>query len=70
MPFERTALPGLTVIGKIKTEHEVIDVASSENWLAFPDESTHFPMGLADDMFLHVRFGFVSELKFICLGLS
>jgi Alpha-L-rhamnosidase N-terminal domain. len=55
MPFVRTALPGLTVIGKIETGQDVTDVASSNNWMASVDESIQFPMGLADDVFLHVR---------------
>lgn len=55
MPFVRTAFPGLTVTGNIETGQEVIDVASSNNWMASVDESIRFPMGLADDVFLHVR---------------
>lgn len=54
MPFERTPLPGLTVIGNVEIEQEVIDLTSSKNWTAFVDESIQFPMGLADDVFLHV----------------
>ncbi|KAJ9491692.1 hypothetical protein VN97_g1538 [Penicillium thymicola] len=54
MPFVRTALPGLTVTGKIETGRDVIDVASSNNWMAWVDESIQFPMGLADDVFLHI----------------
>lgn len=54
MPFVRTALPGLTVTGNIETGQDVIDVASSSNWMASVDESIQFPMGLADDVFLHV----------------
>lgn len=55
MPFVRTALPGLTVIGNIETGGEVIDLASSKSWMASVDERIQFPMGLADDVFLHVR---------------
>jgi hypothetical protein len=56
MPFERTALPGLTVIGNVETAAgESIDLNSSENWLGIVDQSVQFPMGLADDVFLHVR---------------
>lgn len=56
MPFERTALPGLTVAGHIQTAGEVVELNSaSEGWQAQVDESTRFPMGLADDVFLHVR---------------
>jgi hypothetical protein len=56
MPFERTALPGLTVIGVLETATgEVINLNSSQNWLGFVDQSIEFPTGLADDVFLHVR---------------
>lgn len=55
MPFERTALPGLTVIGKIEAGSDIIDLSSSKDWKAYVDESIQFPMGLADDVFLHVR---------------
>lgn len=56
MPFERTALPGLTVIGNVETEAGgSIDLNSSQNWLGVVDQSVQFPMGLADDVFLHVR---------------
>jgi hypothetical protein len=54
MPFERTAFPGLTVVGMIETETETVDVQSREGWLVQMDESVQFPMGLVDDMFLHV----------------
>lgn len=54
MPFVRTALPGLTVIGNIETGQEVVDLASSKNWMVSVDESIQFPMGLVDDVFLHV----------------
>lgn len=55
MPFVRTTLPGLTVTGKVETGQDVVDVASSNNWMASVNESIQFPMGLADDVFLHVR---------------
>lgn len=55
MPFERTALPGLTVIGKIEAGSDVIDLSSCKDWKAYVDESIQFPMELADDVFLHVR---------------
>ncbi|CAI7581476.1 unnamed protein product [Penicillium manginii] len=55
MPFERTALPGLTVIGVLETATgEVINLNSSQNWLGFVDQSIEFPTGLADDVFLHI----------------
>jgi hypothetical protein len=53
MPFERTSLPGLTVVGKIEGA-ETVDISSSNGWTAYVDESIRFPMGLADDVFLHV----------------
>jgi hypothetical protein len=34
MPFERTALPGLTVIGNIETDLEVLDLKSTTDWMA------------------------------------
>lgn len=55
IPFGRTALPGLTVIGKIATGEDIIDLASSKHWMASVDESIQFPTGLVDDVFLHVR---------------
>jgi hypothetical protein len=55
MPFERTALPGLTVIGNIETDLEVLDLKSTTDWMACVDNSVQFPMGLPDDVFLHVR---------------
>ncbi|KAI3284819.1 CAZyme family CBM67 and GH78 [Penicillium roqueforti] len=54
IPFARTALPGLTVIGNIETDEGVVDLASSKNWRASADESIEFPTGLADDVFLHI----------------
>ncbi|EAW19539.1 putative rhamnosidase B [Aspergillus fischeri NRRL 181] len=55
MPFERTAFPGLTVVGTIETQTETVDVQSREGWLVQVDESVRFPMGLVDDMFLHIN---------------
>ncbi|KAF7171945.1 hypothetical protein CNMCM5623_004220 [Aspergillus felis] len=55
MPFERTAFPGLTVVGTIETGTETLDVQSREGWLVQVDESVRFPMGLVDDMFLHIN---------------
>ena len=54
MPFERTAMPGLTVIGRIETATESVKVESRKSWEAQIDESVKFPMGLPDDVFLHV----------------
>jgi hypothetical protein len=54
MPFNRTAFPGLTVVGTIETETETVDVQSRDGWLVQVDERVRFPMGLVDDVFLHV----------------
>lgn len=55
MPFEITSLPVLTVVGQVEAGPEVIDLSSATNWQAQVDESIRFPMGLAGDVFLHVR---------------
>lgn len=52
LPFVRTGFPGLTVTGKIG-EHD-ISTAGLKEWQATVDRSTHFPIGLPDDVFLHV----------------
>ncbi|KPM35789.1 hypothetical protein AK830_g10776 [Neonectria ditissima] len=54
MPFERTSLPGLTVIGSIETDAQAIDLSSCNGWHAQVDESIVFPTGLIDDVFLHI----------------
>ncbi|KAJ5333185.1 uncharacterized protein N7506_006968 [Penicillium brevicompactum] len=54
MPFERTALPGLTVVGQIEIGDEIVDLSSKDGWTAYVNESIRFPMGLADDVFLHI----------------
>jgi hypothetical protein len=54
MPFERTAFPGLTVIGNIESSEEVISADSGEGWLAEVNNTITFPMGRPDDVFLHV----------------
>ncbi|KAJ5290736.1 uncharacterized protein N7443_010989 [Penicillium atrosanguineum] len=54
MAFERTALPGLTVIGHIETSSEVIDLSCLTAWESYVDNSIQFPLGLADDVFLHI----------------
>ncbi|KAJ5352192.1 hypothetical protein N7452_001166 [Penicillium brevicompactum] len=54
MPFERTALPGLTVVGQIEIGDEIVDLSSKDGWTAYADESIRFPIGLADDVFLHI----------------
>lgn len=54
MAFERTALPGLTIVGQVEARAEIIDLGSHQGWTAWSDESVHFPSGLVDDVFLHV----------------
>lgn len=54
MPFERTATPGLTVTGRIDADPNVVDLSTGSDWQAQVDESIHFPLGLIDDVFLHV----------------
>ena len=54
MAFERTALPGLTIVGHVEAGAEPIDLGSHHGWTAYPDESVQFPSGLVDDVFLHV----------------
>ncbi|KAH8680264.1 Six-hairpin glycosidase-like protein [Ilyonectria robusta] len=55
MPFERTALPGLTVIGSVEADAEAVDLSSGQGWRAQVDESVLFPIGLVDDVFLHIN---------------
>lgn len=54
MAFERTALPGLTIVGHVEAGADTIDLGSHDGWKAYPDESVQFPSGLIDDVFLHV----------------
>lgn len=65
MPFERTSLPGLTVSGTIQTSTDagIIDLSSRIGWKAQVDESTEFPTGLVNDVFLHV-----GGIYFLCLA--
>ncbi|KAL4802189.1 hypothetical protein BDV18DRAFT_167043 [Aspergillus unguis] len=53
MPFQRTAFPGLTVVGEIGE----VDVGTvhCQEWSAQVDMSIRFPMGLLDDPFLHIN---------------
>lgn len=67
MPFERTAFPGLTVVGTIETETETVDVQSRKGWLVQVDESVRFPMGLVDDVFLHVGVLYLLRERGRCL---
>lgn len=54
MAFERTALPGLTIVGQVEAGPDTIDLGTHQGWTAYPDESVQFPSGLVDDVFLHV----------------
>ncbi|KAL2788516.1 hypothetical protein BJX66DRAFT_352655 [Aspergillus keveii] len=55
MPFQRTAVPGLTVFGRVESDGEdvVLDSAGGQ-WEARVDESVTFPMRRVDDVFLHI----------------
>ncbi|OJI95828.1 hypothetical protein ASPVEDRAFT_48145 [Aspergillus versicolor CBS 583.65] len=55
MPFQRTALPGLTVIGSVETANETLEINTASEWEAQIDDSIQFPMGLVDDPFLHIN---------------
>lgn len=54
MPFERTYIPGLTVVGHVEAEKTIVYLNSGEGWQAEVDYSIQFPTGLVDDVFLHV----------------
>lgn len=54
MPFERTSFPGLTVVGHVEAGTTTVELGSRKDWIAQEDNSILFPMGLADDGFLHV----------------
>lgn len=66
MAFERTTLPGLTVVGHVEAGSETIDLGSRQGWKASPDESVQFPSGLVDDVFLHVGIPGWSSQFFTC----
>ncbi|KAH8883087.1 Six-hairpin glycosidase [Thozetella sp. PMI_491] len=55
MPFERTAYPGLTVIGSARAGATVVNLSSLADWHAQVDSRILFPMGLIDDGFLHIN---------------
>ncbi|KAH6645283.1 Six-hairpin glycosidase-like protein [Truncatella angustata] len=55
MPFVRTSFPGLTVIGNVDAGDAIINVNTREGWHAEVDDSTLFPTGLIDDVFLHIN---------------
>ncbi|KAL2855385.1 hypothetical protein BJY01DRAFT_257082 [Aspergillus pseudoustus] len=56
MPFQRTAIPGLTVVGRVEADgDEVVLDSAGGQWQAQVDESVKFPMGLVDDVFLHIN---------------
>ncbi|GAM37886.1 hypothetical protein TCE0_033f08183 [Talaromyces pinophilus] len=54
MAFERTVLPGLTIVGHVEAGDDTIDLGSHQGWKAAPDDSVQFPSGLVDDVFLHI----------------
>lgn len=54
MPFERTALPGLTTVGNVEAGGEAVNLSSTNGWEAQVQDNILFPMGLIDDVFLHV----------------
>lgn len=57
MPFARTAFPGLTVVGRTENDGtDSVDLSTGEDWVAQADDSIKFPLGLVDDVFLHVSF--------------
>lgn len=62
MPFERTMLPGLTVVGTIESDDGAVSLDTTQGWEAQVDDSIDFPIGLIDDGFLHVSTTFVSGL--------
>lgn len=53
-PFERTIYPGLTVVGNVRAGEAMVDLCSAEGWQAQVYNHIQFPMGLPDDVFLHV----------------
>lgn len=55
LPFQRTPFPGLTVVGNACTGTDIVQLKSHEGWQAEVDEAITLPMGLPDDVFLHVR---------------
>jgi hypothetical protein len=55
MPFARTSFPGLTVVGTVDAGDCIVDLSSRSGWQAQVDDTILFPMGLADDVFLHVQ---------------
>lgn len=69
MPFERTALPGLTVIGSVEADAEAVDLSSGKGWRAQVDESVLFPTGLVDDVFLHVSHCRLRVLKRVLIDI-
>lgn len=66
MPFERTAWPGLTVFGGVRIGGEVVvDLSTGKEegeWVARVDTSVEFPVGLEDDVFLHVSTALIHEV--------
>ncbi|KAJ5718597.1 hypothetical protein N7488_004243 [Penicillium malachiteum] len=54
MPFERTSMPGFTIIGSVETAIKAVNLEARKSWEARVDESVEFPTGLVDDVFLHI----------------
>ncbi|KAG8631818.1 hypothetical protein KVT40_000958 [Elsinoe batatas] len=56
MPFARTAYPGLTIVGGLKSGSDVIDLGTMcSGWTARVNPEISFPTGLIDDVFLHIN---------------
>lgn len=53
-PFARTAFPGLTVVGTVEDADKRLDLSTLTGWDAKVESHVKFPMGLIDDVFLHV----------------
>ncbi len=54
LPFERTSTPGLTVLGSVGVDNQVVRLDSGQDWTVEVDNGLTFPKGLVDDVFLHV----------------
>ena len=54
LPFERTAQPGLSIVGSVITEREVVEVQTGPRWEACLLEGILFPTDSKGDLFLNV----------------
>ncbi|KAB8215152.1 Six-hairpin glycosidase-like protein [Aspergillus novoparasiticus] len=70
MPFERTTLPGLTVVGSIEAGSNAVELDSHKGWQAQVDDSIQFPMGLIDDGFLHADTHSTAFLRWAFQGIT